>query len=105
MSDDEKSVTEESKSAEVKPVEVKPDKPKDRSKLFSLIETLGMFCLYAGVACLIISYFVKFGFTFTKPDWEQTKELFQWGARVGLIFAVVFGLPIWLAREYGQDGH
>lgn len=103
--DSEESKPEETKTEETKLAETKHDKPKDKSKLFSLIETLGMFCLYAGVACLLITYLAKYGFTFTKLSRDQLFELFVWGARGGLIFALVFGLPIWLAREYGQDGH
>ena len=83
----------------------KADKPESKVKIFSLIETLGMYCLYAGVACLIISYFAKYGFTFTKLTRDQIVDLLVWGARGGLVFALVIGLPIWLAREYGQDGH
>lgn len=107
MSDNEKPNTEETKPEEAKQEETKPApaKSKDKSKLFSLVETLGMFCLYAGVTCLIITYLAKYGFTFTKLSREQLFDLFQWGARGGLIFAVVFGLPIWLAREYGQEEH
>lgn len=90
---------------ENQPGEVKKTEQQGRAKIFSLIETLGMFCLYAGVACLIIAYFAKYGFTFTKLSREQIFDLLVWGARGGLIFALVIGLPIWLAREYGDKEH
>ncbi len=75
------------------------------SKLFSLIETLGMFCLYSGVACLIIAYLWRYGFTWQTRSRGEYFDLLVWAARGGLIFALVVGLPIWLAREYGQGEH
>lgn len=108
MTEEEKSSIEETDKIEdnkVQPSIKKADKPESKVKLFSLIETLGMYCLYAGVACLIISYFAKYGFTFSKLSRDQIVDLLVWGARGGLVFALVIGLPIWLAKEYGQDGH
>lgn len=85
--------------------ETKTEKQLGKARIFSLIETLGMYCLYAGVVSLIISYFVKYGFAFEKLSREQIFELFIWGARGGLIFAIVVGLPIWLSKEYGTQEH
>jgi hypothetical protein len=104
MSDEEKTDQEETIQDNQPKIE-KHTEQKGKAKLFSLIETLGMFCLYAGVAILIITYFAKYGFTFTKLNREQIFDLLVWGARGGLIFALVIGLPIWLAREYGHKEH
>lgn len=104
MSDEEKTNEEVKVQDEQTKIE-KNSAQQGKAKIFSLIETLGMFCLYAGVACLIITYFGKYGFTFTKLSREQIFDLLVWGARGGLIFALVIGLPIWLAREYGPKEH
>jgi|GEM_PF-2820058 len=85
--------------------EEKSKKKSGSSKIFSLIETLGMFCLYSGIASLIIAYLWRYGFTWQTRSRGEYFDLLVWAARGGLIFALVFGLPIWLAREYGGEDH
>ena len=105
MSSQEKETNQEQNRIEETSKESTKDKNVKRSRkesIFSLVETLGMFCLYAGLAGLVIGYFWKFGFTFIKPSREQLFELLVFAARVGLIFALVFGLPIWLAKQQDE---
>jgi hypothetical protein len=111
MSSQEKETTQEQNVTKETGKEIAKETTKDKTakssrkeSIFSLIETLGVYCLYAGLAALVAGYFWKFGFTFIKPSREQILELFVFAARIGLIFALVFGLPIWLAKQQ-NDKH